>query len=131
MSTILYRLLWASATIGHAARRVSCVVKRSLCLLLRRLAMEVRHAVRVSRSPLGLVGVLPEVVWMSPLTTGRLRDIWNYLHSSRDYTCWPATPGSICRSGRSTKSLSKLLDKRTSNIICSNMDSISNTKNNK
>lgn len=126
MATVV-RLMWASTSITVLWR--SSIVERGLGLLLRWLAMKVRHAVRICRSALGLVVVAFIVVWMTVLTASRLRNVWYNLHTTWNHTRWTSTSSSVGRSRRTAKPFSELFHKRASNVVRGDVDCIRNAKN--
>lgn len=79
--------------------------------------------------PSGL-SVLLEVFRMTPLATTSLRDVWNNLHSTWNNASGQTSTSGVCRGGRATESLGQLLDESTADIVCRNVDRISNTEDN-
>ena len=91
--------------------------------------MEVRHTVRISWCPLRLVVMALVVVRVTVLSTGRLRYIWDDLHAAWNNTGRSTTTSRIGRCCRSSKSLSQLFYQCLANVISSNVNRISYTKN--
>lgn len=95
------------------------------------LAVEVRDTISTGRCPVWLSVVSLERVWMTVLSTSRLRNIGHHLHTARNDTSRTTASGGVGRSSWSSKPLSELLDQGHSHIVGGNMHSISNTKNDK
>ncbi len=127
MSTVWLRLMRAGAGVALPGRARS-IVQRRLRMLLRSLTVQVRHAVRVRRSTVSLIGVLPVIVWMTPLTTSSLRNIWHHLHSSRDGASGPTGPRCVRRGGWATESLGELLYEGTAHIIGGDVDCVGHSQ---
>lgn len=138
---------------GRLSRVCSCVRSRSVgaCAdiwLSRRCSRVVNGCLRVHRGGCAAVRVLllhtvasgrraalcrrlaAEVIWRSPLSTSRLRNIRDHLHTSRHNTCRSAAACSVGRSCGASEALSQLLDKSTADIVCCDVDSICYTQNN-
>jgi hypothetical protein len=92
------------------------------------LAMKIRNAISTRSSPVGVRVVTLESIRMAILTAGWLRDIRDDLHATGNGSSRSTTSGSIGRSCWSAKTFRELLDKRHSNIVSGNVDSIRNTQ---
>lgn len=120
-------LVWACSAIGLLGRTRE--MDRGLSLLRMWLSVLIWHTVSIRRRSLLVVVVSAVVVvWMSPLAASRLRNVGDHLHSTWDNARWAAATRGISRRGRASKSLGQLFDKGLTNIICSNVNCISNTK---
>jgi hypothetical protein len=80
---------------------------------------------------MGSIVVTPEIVRMAIISTSGLRDVWHDLHPPRNNTSRTTTPSSIGRRSRTSKSLSELLEKCATNIVCGDVNSIGYAKNHK
>lgn len=127
MGSVLWRLMWSSSCI--ALLRRTAIVYGRLRLLLRRLTMEIRHAIRVCRRTLWLIVMSSIVVRMTILAPSRLRHIRNNLHTSGDNPSRSSTSSRIRGSCWATEALGQLLHKRLSNVVSSNVYGICDTKN--
>jgi hypothetical protein len=92
--------------------------------------MEIGNPIRVCGGAMRLVVVSLVVIRMTVLTASWLRYIWNNLHPPWDHAGRSAGTGGICRGSWAPKSFGQLLDKGLSDIICSDVNSVSHTKNN-
>ena len=92
--------------------------------------MQIWNTVGVSRGTLRLIVMPSVVVRMTILTTSRLGYIWDYLHATRNNACRSSTTRGVCRSCGTTETLCQLLNKRLSNVVSGNVNSIRNTKDN-
>ena len=132
MTRVRHRLMWSSSSITVLRR--STIVYRCLrlllLLLLWRLPVKVRDAIRIGRGALRLIVMTLVVIWMAIISSSRLRYVWNDLHTTGDNTSWSATTSRIRRCGRSTKALRQLLYKCLAHVIGSNVNSISNSEHN-
>ena len=81
----------------------------------------------VSGSSLGWF-LATEVLWVRVLTSGGLGNVWLNRHAAWDDVGSHTTTGCILGCSRSTESLGQLLDQGLSNIVHSNVHSVSNTK---
>lgn len=98
-------------------------------LLLRGLTIWL--AIRHRRSVMGSIVVTPEIVRMAIISTSGLRDVWHDLHAPRNDTSRATTPSCIGRRSRTSKSLSELLEKCATNVVCSNVNGIGYAKDHK
>ena len=121
------RLLRASTDI-RCTGRASAVGHLTLGMLHRRLALLVGHGVLGSRGASSGKSRLLVLTGVAHLTASVLRNIRNYLHAARDNTLRTTVTDSIRRSCWSAEALSQLLDKRATDIVGGNVDSISDTK---
>lgn len=85
-------------------------------------------AVAVARSRVS-TAIVAAVVGMSIISSGRLGNIRHNLHTTRNNTSRTSTSRSVSGSCRATKSLGELFEERATNIVCSNVDGVRNTKN--
>jgi hypothetical protein len=133
LSAIPARLLRSGTGVVRArrARVMKGTLLRLRRLLLRRLSMQIRLSVRVCGGSVRLIVMPLEVFGMSVLPSSRLRNVRDDLHSARNDTSRSSTSSSVGGSSRTTKSLGKLLDKGACNVVCCDVDSVRNTKNNK
>lgn len=79
-------LMRASTNVTAMLRRAA-IVERRLSLLLRRLTVKIRDAIRIGRCSLWLIVVPLEIIWMTVLTTGRLGNVRYDLHATWNDTC--------------------------------------------
>ncbi len=105
-------------------------MKRGLSLLLRWLAMKIRHAVWIRWSALGLIVMTFVIVWMAILSTSWLRNVWHHLHTTWYHSSRAATSCSIRRSRRPAETFRELFDKRAGNVISRDVDGVRNTEDN-
>lgn len=92
--------------------------------------MEIRNTIGVGRGTMRLIIVSLVVVRMTVLTPGWLRYIWNNLHPPRDNAGRATGASGVRRGGRAPESFCQLLNKGLSNIVCSDVNSVSHTENN-
>jgi len=74
-----------------------------------------------------LSAMSPVRVWVAVLTTGRLGYVWHNLHATRDNTSRTATSGSISRGCWAAEALGQLLNECYCDVVCCNVDGISDT----
>ena len=98
-------------------------------LLLRGLTIWL--AIRHGWSVMGSIVVTPEIVRMAIISTSGLRDVWYYLHATRNNTSGTTTSSSIGRRSRTSKSLGELLKECATNVVCGNVNSIGYAKDHK
>jgi hypothetical protein len=90
--------------------------------------MKVRHSIGSSTGS-GLAGVVSlEGIRMTVLTTSWLGHVRYNLHTTWDCSSRTAAPGGVSRGCWTSKALCKLLHKSHSNIVCCDVNSISDTK---
>ena len=127
MSSMLLRLMRASSGIASLLRGAT-VMHRRLGLLLGRLPMKIWDAIWICGRTVRLIVMSPIIVRMTILAAGRLRDIWNNLHTTWNHACGPSTTSRVRRGCWTTESLSQLLHKRLPHVISSNVNSIRYSK---
>lgn len=123
---MLSRLLRANATV--ASCRLASIMERSLWHLWLETLLHLRLSISVGWALSWVMITTSLVIRMAVVAASWLWHIWNYLHTAWDDTGRPTTAGSICRGGRTAEALSELLEESASNIICSNMNRISDTE---
>lgn len=105
-------------TVGHGLR------DRRRCGL----AVHIRNTVSTRCGAVGVRVVPPEGVGVTVLTTSRLRDVRHDLHATGYCSSGTTAPSSVCRSCRSSKAFSELLNEGHGDIVCGDVYGISNTK---
>lgn len=121
--------MWTRATIGSLRSSIGHRLLSDWCRCV--VGWEIWHTVSSTACSV-LTGVVTlESVRMTVLAPSGLRNIGHNLHTARNRAGRAATPGRICRSCWSSKALCELLTKCHSNIVSRNVNSISDTKNDK
>ena len=93
LTAMVLRLMWTCASVP--VLRGPRIMDWCLGLLLRWLTMEIGDAIGIRRATLSLIVVAAMVVGMRILSAHRLRNIWNNLHSTGNYTSRTSAPGRI------------------------------------
>ena len=126
MASMLRRLMGPGPSI--ALLRRSSVMNGCLRLLLRWLAVEVGNTIGVGRRALRLVVVSAKIVWMPIVAASWLRDVWNDLHATGDNAGRPSAASGVRGCSGASEALGQLLYECLADIVCSNVDCISDTK---
>lgn len=131
MACIWSRLVW-TCTLVLLARRASVVMDWRGRMLSLRLTVRRLHATTIRRSwsTLGLATASAVVIWVTPLSTDRVRNVGNHLHATRSGAGRTTSASSVCRGCWAAEALCELLNESASYVICGDVDRVSNAQNN-